>query len=148
MKPDLEWSKRKRNLWTNPIYRVRAMKSATKAPSNDADVKRVPVTIEQNQSVSVIRLEGEIDIASAAELKKALLQALGTEAEMRLDVERATELDVTALQLLWAAQRAAQGSGRIIAVVGAIPAEIVGAAREAGLEKFPVGVEAESAQGG
>ena len=112
----------------------------TKALIHSADIRRVPVTFDQSQGMSVIRLEGEIDIASAAELKKVLLQALATGAEVRLDVERATELDVTALQLLWAAERAAKGSGRTIAVVGEVPAEILVAAREAGLEKFPVGV--------
>jgi anti-sigma B factor antagonist len=65
----------------------------------------MPVTLEQGGPLCFLRLEGEISVGSAAELKVALLQALASETDVRLDLERATELDVTALQLLWAAER-------------------------------------------
>ena len=70
----------------------------------------MPVNLDQGEAQCVIHLEGEIDISSAAELKKLLLLALQSGKELRLDLERATELDVTALQLLWAANAKQRGS--------------------------------------
>ena len=100
------------------------------------------MTLDQSEEeVCVLRLEGEVDIACAAEMKQLLLQALGSGKELRLDVERATELDVTALQLLWAADREARGSGRRFTLAGRVPGEISVAILDAGFEKFPVGVD-------
>lgn len=99
----------------------------------------MPVTLEQNGGLCCIRLEGEVDIASAAELKKLLLQALASGSELRVGLEGATELDITALQLLWAAEREARASGRGFSLAGRVPEEISAAVDEAGLEKFPVG---------
>jgi anti-anti-sigma factor len=100
------------------------------------------VTLEQSEALCVLRLEGEINIACAAELKKLLLQALASGRELRVDLEGATEVDVTALQLLWAAEREARGSGRGFTLAGRVPEEIAATAGDAGLEKFPVGVDA------
>jgi hypothetical protein len=49
-----------------------------------------------------------------------------------------TELDVTALQSLWAADREARGSGRSIKLAGPVPAEILAAVNDAGFENFPI----------
>ena len=102
----------------------------------------MPVTLAQGEAQCVIRLDGEINIGSAAELKKLLLQALASGRELRVDLEHATELDVTALQLLWAVEREARGSSRGFTLAGRVPEEIAATARDAGLEKFPVGVDA------
>ena len=59
-----------------------------------------------------------------------------------MDLERATELDVTTVQLLWAAEREARASGRGFTFAGRVPEEISAAMADAGLEKFPVEVEA------
>lgn len=103
----------------------------------------MPVTLDQSEALCFIRLEGEINITCAAELKKHLLQALSSGKEVRVDLERATELDVTALQLLWAAEREARGSGKGLTLAGRVPEEISRAVNDAGFEKFPVGVEAQ-----
>jgi len=95
------------------------------------------MTLAQSEASCVLRLEGEIDIASAAELKQILLEALMSEKELRVNLESASELDVTAWQLLWAAERAARGSGREFRLVGRVPEEIAVAARESGIDKFP-----------
>jgi anti-anti-sigma factor len=101
----------------------------------------VPVTLDQSEAVCLVRLEGEIDIASAAELKKVLLEALASGRELRVDLERAAELDVTALQLLWAAEREARRSGVGFTLAGRVPEAISAAAGDAGFEAFPVGVD-------
>ncbi len=99
----------------------------------------MPVTVAQIEAVRFIRLEGEVTIAYAAELKKVLLEALASGGELRLDMARATEVDITALQLLWAAEREARACGRAYTLEGTVPDEILATATEAGLEKFPAG---------
>ncbi len=100
----------------------------------------MPVALEQHEGLCIFHFEGEINIISAAQFKVDLGKALASRAELRLDLERATELDVTALQLLWAAEREACGIGRAFTVSGAIPDGILRAVIEAGLEKFPLTV--------
>ncbi len=106
-----------------------------------ADDRVVPVTFVQNEGFCLIQLEGEINIASAAELKQCLLQALASGQELRLDIERATELDVTAWQLLWVSERAARGAGRGFRLAGRVPEEIAGFLDDGGFEKFPVAAD-------
>jgi anti-anti-sigma regulatory factor len=98
----------------------------------------VPVTLHLSEGPSVIRLEGEINITSAAELKTILLQALGSGKAVRVDLAGATELDVTALQLLWAAEREARGSSLGFALAGLVPEEVSATVLDAGFEEFPV----------
>ena len=49
----------------------------------------MPVTIERHETHSLIRLEGEVTITSAAELKEALLAGLAAGTDLHLDLERA-----------------------------------------------------------
>jgi hypothetical protein len=74
------------------------------------------------------------------ELKNVLLLALQSGKEICLDLEKATELDITALQLFWAAQRGAIESGSRFNVAGDTPESILNGALEAGFEKFPAGL--------
>ena len=97
----------------------------------------VPIILDQYEASCRIRLEGEINISSAAELKKLLLEALSSGKEIRLDMERATELDVTALQLVWAVEREAKASG--VTFVRVVPPQVIAVAcGEAGFEMFPI----------
>jgi len=101
----------------------------------------VSITLEQTESLSVIHLEGAIDIASAAELKALLLKALGGPGEVRVSLEKldqATGLDVTAVELLWAAGREAKKSGAAYSLVGQAPAEVSAALADAGLDLMQV----------
>lgn len=59
----------------------------------------MPVVLVQNESRSLIRVEGEINVTSATELKRLLTEALKSGKELRLDIERATELDITGLAI-------------------------------------------------
>jgi anti-anti-sigma regulatory factor len=98
------------------------------------------IALDQGETLCVVRLEGEVNIASAAALKATLLEALASGTDVRLDPERATEVDLTALQLLWAAQQAAGRSGKAIRLSGPVPEALLLAAREAGFEEFPIAV--------
>ena len=97
----------------------------------------MPIILDQNEASCRIRLEGEINISSAAELKKLLLEALSSGKEIHLDMERATELDVTALQLVWAVEHEAKASGVKFIRVGP-PQEISIGCEEAGFQMFRV----------
>jgi anti-anti-sigma regulatory factor len=98
----------------------------------------VPIVCDQIDGKRLIRLEGAIDISLAAQLKALLLESLFSEAEIQVDVQRATEVDITALQLLWAAARAARESGIACTLVGCIPKEISETASGAGFDQFPI----------
>jgi anti-anti-sigma regulatory factor len=93
----------------------------------------VSATLDLNDALCRIRLEGAIDIGCAAELKTLLVQALHSGPRVRLAIDGATHLDVTAIQLLWAAEREASRSGAGIAFDAAPSGEIAAGMREAGL---------------
>jgi len=102
----------------------------------------VAVTLDQDGPQCLIRLEGEAGVFSAAELKKALLEALASRKELRVNVEQTTELGVTALQLLWAAEHEAKAMGMGWAVAGGVPDAVSSALSDAGFAGFPVATEA------
>ena len=98
------------------------------------------VALEQSEESSTIRLEGAIDIGLAADLREALLKALTTGGELRVSLGDATDLDVTVMQLLWAARRMAEASDVRFALVGQIQNRVTAALAAAGLEKIAAGV--------
>lgn len=107
----------------------------------------MPVTLEQNDTVSLIRLDGAIDIGLAGELKTLLVQALepgqdGAGKEVRIALAGATDLDVTAVQLLWAAERKAKGAGVAFALESGLPEPVRSALLHAGFQTFLVSVDA------
>ena len=60
------------------------------------------IALSQTEDASLIRLEGAIDIGSAAELKATLLNAVRAGKRIGVSLAQAGDLDVTAAQLLWA----------------------------------------------
>lgn len=96
------------------------------------------MTLKRSRKSSVIRLEGEVDIAAAAELRKLLLEACGSGREVRVVLRGVTDLDVTAVQLIWAARRAAEEAGVAFKLSGALPQSVSTALDHAGLEGFLV----------
>lgn len=101
----------------------------------------MPITFEQSEAQCLVHLEGEIKIPFAAELKRALVEALTAGKDLCIHLERATELDITALQLLWVAEREAKKSGLRFTAAGSVPEEIRAVAKAAGFERFPVPIE-------
>jgi len=103
----------------------------------------VPVTLEQNEHETRIHLEGVVDISSAAELKGMLVEAMHvpeTDASVRVRVslENADELDVTAVQLLWAAARHAKSAGVGFAIESQVPETVSAVLAQAGLGSLPI----------
>jgi len=103
----------------------------------------VPVTLNQDGSLSLLRLKGAIDIGCAAELKRLLLEAFKSGGEVCVSAEGATDLDSTAVQLLWAAEREAKGAGVKFSLTGLASEQISAALGEAGLKQFLIPVDAE-----
>lgn len=98
----------------------------------------VGMTFERADEQSVIRLEGAIDIAQAAELKSLLLDAIKREKPIRLALEGVTHLDITGVQLLWAAEREARLAGLNMRCESEVPEPVRAALKGAGLDGFPL----------
>jgi anti-anti-sigma regulatory factor len=98
------------------------------------------IAVEQREESTAICLEGTIDIASAAELKTTLLDALGRGNPVCLSLASNVDLDVTAIQLLWAAEHKARTSGVEFKLAGPLPEPLRMALKESGFERFPVPV--------
>lgn len=84
------------------------------------------IVLTRSDDASLLRLDGEIDISSAAELKAALLEAIAAGKAICVWADEVAELDVTAIQLLWATARQAKQAGIGFTVTG----EMRGAVRE------------------
>jgi len=96
----------------------------------------LPAMLEERENLSLVRLEGVIDISSAAEIKSLFLNALTSNKEIRLTLEGVTELDITALQVLYAAKQDAAKAGIPFVLDGSVPDEISVAMTDAGLAKL------------
>jgi anti-anti-sigma factor len=106
------------------------------------------IHIEKTDAGSLIALRGAIDIACAAELKAVLLDALNTEGGVRISLDGATYLDVTAIQLLWAAEQQARRSGGTFRIEGHIPEAVSTGVADAGFSSFFASVHAVTVVGG
>lgn len=97
----------------------------------------VGIALTPGGDTNVIRLEGEINIDDAAALKEVLVQALESGGELRVSLEDAGSLDVTAMELLWAAARDARAKGMKVQLAGQVPEAVSAAFSEAGFEAAP-----------
>jgi anti-anti-sigma regulatory factor len=96
----------------------------------------MPVILDESEGISLIRIDGDVNIAMAAEMKDLLVKALASGKNLHVSMASATELDVTALQLLYAADREAAKSGRKLTLDDHVPDEILSAMTDAGFAKF------------
>jgi len=112
------------------------------AAENPSQETEVGITLKQSKKSSVIRLEGAVDIGSAAELKTMLLRACGSGREVRVMLDEVTDLDVTAVQLIWAARRLAEGAGMAFTLAGTMPESVSSALGLAALQQFLVPLDA------
>lgn len=98
----------------------------------------MPVSLEQKDALPLIRFEGVVDVGCAAELKELLMENLKSGSAVFVSFESATGLDITAVQLLWAAWREAKRVGVEFGLKGQTPEAVRCALAEAGIEEFPV----------
>jgi len=107
--------------------------AVTEEFTSDESDEQAAVRLERQGTLRRIRLQGAVDIASAAELKRLLLEALAEGSELQVSCERVEDLDVTAVQLLAAARRAALAAGKEFVFTSPPPADVVSSMAEVGL---------------
>jgi anti-anti-sigma regulatory factor len=86
----------------------------------------------------VLNLAGKIDIGCAGELKDEFLKALQSGKRIQVEIGGLSDLDVTALQLLWAAKRATMRLGVDFAVSGEPAKPIQNQVAELGMEELGI----------
>ena len=69
-------------------------------------------------AAAVLRLNGELTIYRAAELKPLLLQALDSATQLEIDLSEVIEIDTSGVQLLMATKRRAQALNRELRLSG------------------------------
>lgn len=79
---------------------------------------------EVSNGVCRIRVEGEMTIYHAHELKQGLLDGLNHCAEIEINLSGVSEIDTAGFQLLVLAKREAARSGRPLRLVGHSPATL------------------------
>lgn len=95
------------------------------------------ITVNESGSESLVAIEGTVDISSSAELKTALVQALGSGRTVHVSLQGAAYLDVTAFQLLWAAEQQARRAGMAFGILGQVPEPVSAGLADAGFPSFP-----------
>jgi len=91
--------------------------------------------IDRGETRWLVRLDEEAGLSSAAGLKDALVEALAAAAPVALDLGQSVEIDVTVLQLAFAAAREAERSGSSFVSTASEAARATG--RLAGFQAFP-----------
>lgn len=91
--------------------------------------------LERLDTNTLVRWNEDATVGSAARLKTELLNALATGRDIDADLSEVEEIDLTAIQLFWAAARGAEANRRQLSVrVSKTAAE---AARDLGFDHFP-----------
>jgi anti-anti-sigma regulatory factor len=92
-------------------------------------------TVDQAGTGWNVRLDGDLTLASAAALKTLLLEWRASGKDLELDLENASDIDITTMQLLWAAAREAGRAG--VRLVTRRSKALEMAWREAGFDPDP-----------
>lgn len=80
------------------------------------------ITAEEKEGVSTVRIEGDLTIYNAQDLKKALIESISPCGKpVCLDLSGAGEMDTAGFQLLYLAFREARKDGVDIRISGASP---------------------------
>ncbi len=75
------------------------------------------MTDKYKPSPSVLRMEGEMTIYRASELKQTLLEALNQSTALTIDLSAVTEMDTAGLQILVLAKKVAQSKQQELQLV-------------------------------
>lgn len=90
---------------------------------------------EESGQACTLRLEGELGIQRASELKKILLEAQGRVKNLILNLEGVTGTDVSGLQLLCALHRTAMNEDKGLTVIGNASPSFRQVVKDAGFER-------------
>lgn len=89
---------------------------------------------DRDESRFLIEAEGSLGIEVAAEFKATLVEAASSGLATHLDIARATSIDASCLQLIWAAANRTSPAIQPLSVVGDLPASIELAIHTAGFD--------------
>jgi anti-anti-sigma regulatory factor len=117
------------------------VRDAIASPFRNRKASHHLTTFEEQEAKAVLHLSGDINVAGSAELKQLFVQAFSTGKGVQLDLSAATNLDISAIQLLWAAARHAEKTKTSLTAAPTVPPELKGGVRDAGFEDFPVAIE-------
>jgi anti-sigma B factor antagonist len=78
----------------------------------------------EQQKGALLRVEGEMNIYKAAELKQMLLAAIPADGTLEADLSGVTEMDTAGLQLLMLTKKTAQAGGGDLRLVHHSPAVV------------------------
>ena len=92
------------------------------------------MTSERTEAQWVLRLDGDCSMTSTAELKAVLCEGLASAGGLWVDLEAVEQIDLSVLQLLWAAHEMAARQNREF--LSRVPEAIMSLARDAGFEDF------------
>jgi anti-anti-sigma factor len=93
------------------------------------------VVLTNDEAQCEVRLSGELGIAGSTELKAILVEAISSGKKIVVDLEQAADVDVTGVQLLWAAAREAKQKNLQLTFARASDA-LRSAARDMGFDDF------------
>jgi anti-anti-sigma regulatory factor len=96
------------------------------------------IVLKHAKQASTLRLDGVLDISVAGELKSALLKAIAAGKPIHISAEGVSDFDITAYQLLWAAEREANGRSIQFSLPEQMPLPIKNAMSELGLDAMRV----------
>jgi hypothetical protein len=77
-----------------------------------------------------------MDVTCSAEMKRMLITAISSPKEVQVDLARATDIDITFIQLLWAGMRLAEKGEATVTIAGRVPEKIISIIGEAGFGSF------------
>jgi anti-anti-sigma factor len=80
---------------------------------------------DQNGVPKVMQLSGSLNVDRASGLQKELSSALGEADHVLVDLSGVEEIDLSALQILYAARRSAAAAGKEFHLIGSIPSKAV-----------------------
>ncbi|OPY66036.1 MAG: hypothetical protein A4E57_02977 [Syntrophorhabdaceae bacterium PtaU1.Bin034] len=106
------------------------------------------VAIKRLADSSRIEVEGEFTVSTIAQVGEALLHAIHEGFDIVVDLERVTEVDISSLQLLCAAQKSVSGLKKSLSLAAAPPSLFRELLEKAGYRADRGCVQPPSAQSG
>lgn len=91
------------------------------------------ITSSTAKETTVVELRGSVDISQAADLKTLLCDAIASSPSVTIEAGEVSEMDITSIQLLWAAQRRARAEGKTFRIGGSWNPALETGLRESGL---------------
>jgi anti-anti-sigma regulatory factor len=92
--------------------------------------------LQELEDRCLLRLDESVTVNRAGELHQVLGRALNLKKRVEIDLERAVEFDVSALQLLFAAANAAKQAGTGLSLSGTVPDCLERSFVDSGLDPF------------